>query len=102
MTTLALQTRLLTLLLALAACPTHATEPAPATKPTVAEQARAIGAQVKQDAQAVGQAVKKEATKIGHAAKEQAIVLKTKVKAQTGKADEPKPIQAEPKPAGPK
>ncbi len=81
--------RLLALLLVLAACPAQAVEPAPTPKPSIAEQAKAVGAQVKQDAIAVGTAVKKEAKKVGAATRKQVAIIKTKVKAQTGKADEP-------------
>lgn len=85
------QVRLLTLLLALAACPMHAAETADAPTPSVAEQAKAVGRTVKQDAKAVGKAVQEEAKKVGKAAKEQAKVLKAKVKEHTSKAGQTKP-----------
>lgn len=91
MTTLPMRARMLSLLLALSAYRTQATESTDAPKPSVAEQARAFGKQVKQDARKVGTAVKEEATKVGHAARKQAKVLKTKVTAHTAKADDPKP-----------
>jgi len=82
---------LLSLLLTLPAYVAQAADSAAPPKPSVADQARAFGNQVKQDAREVGKAVKEEATKLGHAAKKQAHVIKNKVVAHTGHADEPKP-----------
>lgn len=89
MIALRLPTRLVALLLAVAACPVHALESAPTPRPSVAEQARAFGTRVKEDAKAVGKAAQEEGKKIGAASRKQAAALKTRVKAHTAKADRP-------------